>query len=95
VSEQVDHERVAALSNDERAELERLRGEVEALRSAAAVRRSTRRRFDWRPVLAAVLIVLGCALAPVALTTVWAHNQVTDTDRFVATVSPLVRDPSV
>jgi hypothetical protein len=94
VSEQVDHDHVAALSTGERAELERLRGEVEALRSTAA-KRPTRRRFAWRSVLSAVLIVLGCVLAPVALTTVWVHNQVADTDRFTTTVSPLVRDPAV
>ena len=27
--------------------------------------------------------------------TVWVHNQVADTDRFVATMSPLIREPAV
>jgi hypothetical protein len=46
-------------------------------------------------VLATVLIVVGCVLAPVAGTSVWLHNQVSDTDRFVRTMSPLVGDPDV
>lgn len=91
MTEQVERERGAALSAEERAELEKLRGEVEQLRAT----RPRRRRFAWKPVLSAILIVLGCLLAPVALATVWVHNQVADTDRFVATASPLVRDPAV
>jgi hypothetical protein len=81
----------AALTADERTELERLRGEVAALRTTAA----SRPRFAWKPPVAAVLIVLGCVLAPIALATVWTHRQVADTDRFAATVAPLIRDPSV
>jgi hypothetical protein len=97
VSEQVKQDRDAAeggaLSVDERAELERLRSEVRTLRTDGPAR--TRRRFAWRSVLSAILIVLGCLLAPVALATVWVHNQVSDTDRFTATVDPLIRDPAV
>jgi hypothetical protein len=81
-----------ALSGDERAELERLRGEVEALRAS---RPRPRRRMKGKSVVAGVLIVVGCALAPVSLATVWVHNQVVDTDRFVATVGPLIREPAV
>ncbi|KAA9162584.1 hypothetical protein FPZ12_011015 [Amycolatopsis acidicola] len=72
------------LTSDERNELARLRAEVR-----------TRRRFSWKSVVSAVLLVLGCLLAPVSLLTVWVHNQVADTDRFVATASPLIRDPAV
>ncbi len=91
MSEQIERDRAAAaLDPDERAELERLRGEIRTLRAARE-----RRRFGWRPVVSAVLIVVGCLLAPVALATVWVHNQVADTDRFVTTMSPLIRDPAV
>ncbi|MGB3438416.1 MAG: hypothetical protein WBA97_06640 [Actinophytocola sp.] len=83
-----------ALTSDERAELERLRGEVAAMRTTTTETRP-RRRFAWKPTVAAVVIVLGCALAPVALATVWVHRQVADTDRFAATVAPLIREPSV
>ncbi|MFL6118084.1 hypothetical protein [Actinophytocola sp.] len=75
-----------ALDQDERAELERLRAEVRQRRVP---------RARGRSVLAGALVVLGCLLAPVALTSAWLHNQVADTDRFVATVSPLIRDPAV
>jgi hypothetical protein len=50
---------------------------------------------SWKAATSAVLIVLGCALAPVALVTVWVHNQVANTDRFVTTVSPVIREPAV
>lgn len=83
---------VAALDADERAELLLLRTEVETLRAATDPQRWTMR---WRAPAAAVLIVLGCVFAPITITAVWAHNQVTNTDRFVTTMSPLVRDPSV
>lgn len=76
------------LDDDERAELERLREEIRALREPPS-------RRGWRPAAAAVSVVLGCLLAPVALTAVWLHNQVADTDRFTDTVRPLVHDPSV
>jgi hypothetical protein len=46
-------------------------------------------------VVAALLIVLGCVLAPLAGVAVWARNQVTNTDRYVATVAPLANDPAI
>jgi hypothetical protein len=91
VSEQVEHDQAQALTPDERAELESLRSEIATLRTTKA----RRKRFAWKPVLSAILIVLGCLLAPVALATVWVHNQVANTDRFTATVDPLIQDPSV
>ena len=79
------------LSPDERLELERLRTEVATLRTE----RPPRRKLRWRSVIAAVLIVLGGVLTPVAGLAVWSSNQVSDTDRFVRTMSPLVHDPDV
>jgi hypothetical protein len=80
------------VSADERAELERLRREVEGLR---AQKRPARRPFRWRSLIAVVLVVVGCVLTPVAGLAVWTNNQVSDTDRFVRSVSPLVHDPDV
>lgn len=80
------------LSQDERAELERLRAETAELHSQGVARR---RRIGWRALVATVLIVLGCVLAPVAVLGVWAGNQVSDTGRWVATVQPLIHDPAV
>ncbi|MCZ4122270.1 hypothetical protein [Streptomyces sp. H39-S7] len=46
-------------------------------------------------VLSAVLITLTCILVPVSLITVWVHDIVLDTERYVATVRPLAEDPAV
>ena len=96
----------AELGADERAELERLRAEVADLRSQVAaapgvaetppvVPPSRPRRQRWRSVVATLLIVVGCILAPLSVVAVWAKNLVTDTDRYVATVAPLARDPAI
>jgi hypothetical protein len=85
----LDRGRVAAMTAGERAELERLRAEIVALRAPRS------RRLHWKPFVAGLLLVVGCLLAPLALTTVWVHNQVANTDRFVATAEPLIREPAV
>lgn len=82
------------LSEDERAELERLRAERAELQHDGAAR-PKRRRFSWRAFFATILIVLGCVLAPIAVVGVWAGNQITDTGRYVATVEPLINDPAI
>ncbi|HEY1574616.1 MAG TPA: hypothetical protein VGG05_25010 [Pseudonocardiaceae bacterium] len=79
------------LDQDERGELVRLREEITALRRA----RQRRRQVPWRALASAVLIVLGVILAPITVASVWAHNQVANTDRFVATAGPLAEDPAV
>ncbi len=79
----------APLTEDERSELLRLRREHEA----SGTRR--RSRFRWRSFLAVLLIVSGCVLAPLAGLSVWVDNQVSDSDRFVRTMSPLVDDPDI
>jgi hypothetical protein len=92
------------LTDEARAELERLRAEVASLRAEAqraeaaprepgAAGRAGRQR--WRTIVAVVLIVLGCVLAPLAGVAVWARNQVTNTDRYVATITPLASDPAI
>jgi hypothetical protein len=52
-------------------------------------------RQRWRTIVAVLLIVLGCVLAPLAGVAVWARNQVTNTDRYVRTVAPLASDPAI
>jgi hypothetical protein len=81
-------------SRDEQAEIDRLRAEVEELRSkqAGTVRR---RRIGWRAPVATILIVLGCVLAPLAVVGVWSANQVSDTSRYIANIEPLIHDPAV
>ena len=73
--------------------------EGEARRAEAAEPRGRRRagghRFSWRTPVAALLIILGCVLAPVSVLAVWTANQVSDTSRYVANVTPLIHDPAI
>ena len=54
-----------------------------------------RRRRGWRTPVAALLIILGCVLAPLSVVAVWTANQVSDTNRYVANVTPLIKDPAI
>ena len=54
-----------------------------------------RRTHRARSAAAVILIVLGVLLAPVAVVAHWAQQELTDTDRYVATVGPLASDPTV
>lgn len=83
------------LTVDERAELERLRAELADLRSAPPPPPPARTRIRWASVASAVLLVLGLLLVPVSVLSVWTHNQLSDTDRFVATTGPILADPAV
>jgi hypothetical protein len=74
------------LSQDERAELEQLRAEKTKPR---------RRRFSWHAVVSTLLIVLGCILAIPAVVGSWAALEVSNTDRWVGTVEPLIHDPAI
>lgn len=86
----------APLTPEERAELERLRAELAALRAAPPPPAARRRGpIRWASVGSAVLLVLGLVLVPVSVLAVWTHNQLSDTDRFVATVGPVLQDPAV
>ena len=58
-------------------------------------RRARRRRFSWRTPVAALLIILGCILAPLSVLGVWTANQVSDTSRYVANVMPLIHNPAI
>lgn len=86
-----------SLADDERAELSRLRSEVAALRLRAEGNQlpSQRDRASRRSAVAVVLICLGCLLAPLSVVGVWARDHVSDTDRYLATVTPLASDPGV
>ena len=93
---------VSALSDDERAELERLRTEVSRLRAREDAREGGSApdgggpaRQRWRTIVATLLIVVGCVLAPLSVVAVWSSNQLTNTDRYVETVSPLADEPAI
>jgi len=77
------------------AEVASLRAEVDRLRAAehdradAAFERVVRPPRQWRRPLAAILLILACVFAPLAVFSVWLRDQVTDTNRYVQTVAPL------
>ena len=76
------------------------RGEPEALPGGRAgpgrpPDKPVRRRRGWRTPVAALLIVIGCVLAPLSVVAVWTANQVSDTSRYVANVAPLIKDPAI
>lgn len=60
--------------------------------AAAGAAHSPRRGATAASIL---LVVLGALLVPLSILTVWARNQVLDTDRFVENVAPLADDPAI
>jgi hypothetical protein len=48
-----------------------------------------------RSILSAVLITVGCAVAPLACFSLWARYEIGDTDTYVATMAPLAHDKAV
>jgi hypothetical protein len=80
-------------------EVERLRArvaELEAQQTAGGPPRPKRERTSAAyAVGSAVLIIVACVLAPLSVASVWASNQLSDTDQYVQTVAPLVDDPAV
>src|ERR671912_1132141 len=93
------------LSMEERTELERLRAEVTTLRSqvqgqgqggkAGRPTAAGGGRQRWRTIVATLLIVVGCVLAPLSVAAIWTRKQGTNTDRYIATVTPLASDPAI
>jgi hypothetical protein len=78
--------RLEAENNELRTQLEARPSDTEGASAGGG------RGRGWT-ALAAVLIVLGCLLAPLAIVTGWAKSTVSDTDTFVATYAPLAHDP--
>jgi hypothetical protein len=80
------------------ARAERLAAENETLRielAAAKAPEASARGARWRAPVAAVLIVVGVLLAPVALVASVARVQLEDTETFVGALAPLASDPEV
>lgn len=49
----------------------------------------------WRHVALGLCLVLLAVTAPLAVVATWVHDEVSDTDRYVATVAPLAHDPAI
>jgi len=83
------------------AEVASLRAEVDRLRAGqrdradAAFERIVRPPRHWRRRLGALLLVLACAFAPLAVFSIWLHGQVSDTGRYVQTVAPLSENHAI
>jgi len=84
-------ERIAELE----AENARLRASIDEDVAPAAPTERRRSSGRGRAVVAAILLVVGIVLAPVAVLGGWARAQLVDTDQFVATFGPLAEDPAV
>lgn len=80
-------------------ENERLKAQVDTLESEVATAsqgtapRSRRKVGRW--TASWVLIVVGSMLVPVSVLSVWLDRTITDTDRYVETVAPLIRDHDI
>jgi hypothetical protein len=55
----------------------------------------TRKTSRGRRIVAAILIVVSCVLAPLSIAAVWIRGEVLSTDRYLATVGPLADDPAI
>ncbi|MFE2110569.1 hypothetical protein ACFXAF_32540 [Kitasatospora sp. NPDC059463] len=74
-------------------ELEALHHRVAQLEAEA--RRRPPQHHRLRTTGATVLVIVASVLSLLAVIAVWAHDEITDTDRFVATMAPLAHDPAV
>src|SRR5579872_2922442 len=72
-----------------RAEVDRLRAAQRERSEADAFDRVVRPPRHWRRPVVALLLVLACVFAPLAVFSIWLHDQVNDTNRYVQTVAPL------
>ena len=70
-----------------RAQIAELNARLAAAPTAALPAR--RRNGWWRPWVAGVLIAVAALIAPLSVVAMWAHDEVSDTDRYVETVGPL------
>ena len=77
------------------AELIRLRAQVAELQAQVPGGPGRRATGWWRPWVAGLLIAVAALLAPIAVVARWAHDEVSDTDRYVETITPLATDPAV
>ena len=89
-------------SDDERAELERLRAEVSELRAhentggnGTSAKPAPARHHRLRASVSALVLTLACVLAIPTVITVWEVNLISNTDRYVATMAPLINEPPI
>jgi hypothetical protein len=71
--------------------LERLRAENESLKAAAG----KKKRHFWRSFLVWMLIILACFFAITGTLSAWVKTTTLDTNTFVNTVAPLIKNDAV
>ncbi len=76
-------------------ELRELRERLARLERSEAAPPHAGAARHWRAAGSVVLIVLAAVLSLPAVLAVWASEEVSDTDRYVATVAPLAGNPQV
>jgi hypothetical protein len=78
------------------ADLDRLQAERDELaRRVEQLEDRPAKRHRLRRVFTAILLVLAVLLFALAVPGVWVRRTIGDTDRYVATVAPLAREPAV
>ncbi len=87
---------------DEKSELEQLRARVAELETdptsagdGTVAGRRPAGHAGWRAPVSAVMIILGCVLAPLSVASVWTNAMISDTNRYVTTVAPVIDSPAV
>lgn len=73
-------------------------GELEALRARVArleAKGPARSRRRPLSLLAVLLVLVAAVLTPLSVVSVWARDEIGDTDRYVGAVAPLASDPAV
>lgn len=87
--------RIAALER-ENAELKARLAEESAAAAAPPDAGGPRaRKHRARAFASIILILIGALLAPAAIVAHWAQRELTDTDRYLATIGPLAGDPVI
>jgi hypothetical protein len=79
-----------------RKEVERL--EAENLRLEGELQRKIIKEskpFSWRNLVAWILVVIAFIMAIGAVPATWAHDYLLDTERFVDTVAPLIKEEEI
>src|SRR5450631_2256464 len=63
--------------------------------SGNSVGRDSARGPRWRRISSWVLVVVACILSVLSVVTVFARNQLLNTDTYVSTVAPLASNPAI
>jgi hypothetical protein len=82
-------------SSAETEELARLRAERDALRAQLTKKERQERGGRGRTTLVVILVLLSCLAFTLAVPAVWTRRTLSDTDRYVATVAPIIENESV